>query len=886
VSGEEILSTKVTKPNALPNRVERPRLTITFDAERFNRLTLVCAPAGYGKTTLISSCASMKQVSFAWLSLDANDNSPALFLINLIAAVATNIPDFGIEISRVIQTSSSPPIASLGTKLINDISSRAERIVLFLDDYHVIENEEVHKFVVFLLDHQPENLHIVIASRSKPPFSVARLRTHGRLNEIGEADLRFTVSESKDYFNRVMSLDLSEDDVQTLRDRTEGWAAGLQLAALSLRGDNNVSAFIDSFSGVERHVKDFLMDEVLSNLTEQMQSFLFRTSIVERFNAQLCDELTDRNDSVKVLDELERLNMFLVPLDNVRKWYRYHHLFSELLQNRLIATADADELNRLRGKAANWFGDNGFPAEAIKLALMAKDHDTAVKVFDRYAMPYLAQGKISTVVGWIRHLPEATILGSPVVALLAAFAVYFRTNPDVTMVERYLKVIDQAMHSKRYLPKSPEDEQLLARVMLVRGYQARYGGDAEKALTLFNKVCDVLPKQDLFYTTAKVNAGVCHFVLGHYLKASTIFSEYAEIRPDQPNLWITASGFIGLARVQHVRGDLQAARSICESGLKEFAQHGFNDIPVCCLFHYELCELEYEADNLGAAATHGKRSIELANAGGMEFLAGCSQILLAIVKLAQGDKRGLGPQFEQKLLGFWANNSVVIPSMSGNLSKLWLLQGRVQDLAAWYDEREIDTDVLRPGVRTEYMMIARMLLRSQHPEKASALLLRLLPRNEDGQCTGHTIESLILLALARHALGNLAAALDTLQQALHLARDSHYVRLFVDEGLPMQFLLQKIDVDASLRDYREQLLAAFAQNSSQASSSPTAVVPMTSKEAKVAKLIGTGLSNDEIAKRLFVSPHTVKCHVKSIYRKLGVSKRADAALKIRDMNLT
>jgi LuxR family maltose regulon positive regulatory protein len=299
-----------------------------------------------------------------------------------------------------------------------------------------------------------------------------------------------------------------------------------------------------------------------------------------------------------------------------------------------------------------------------------------------------------------------------------------------------------------------------------------------------------------------------------------------------------------------------------------------------------LCELEYEADNLSKAAMHGKRAIELANAGGMEFLSGCSQILLAIVKLAQGDKRGLGPQFEQKLLGFWANNSVVIPSMSGYLSKLWLLQGRVQDLAAWYDEREIDSDGVRAGLRTEYMMIARMLLRSQHPEKASNLIMRLLPKNEDGQCTGLVIEIMILLALARHALGNLASALDTLQQALHLARDSRYIRMFVDEGLPMQFLLQKIDVDAPLREYREQLLSAFAQNQSQATSNPTAIVPMTSKEAKVAKLIGTGLSNEEIAKRLFVSPHTVKCHVKSIYRKLGVSKRAEAALKIRDMNLT
>lgn len=884
MSGEEILSTKVTKPNAPPNRVARPRLAIGFDAERFNGLTLVCAPAGYGKTTLISSCADFEHSLFAWLSVDADDNNPAHFLANLVAAIASNIDGFGKEIARVLQSSNAPPIAALATRFINEISSRPERVVLFLDDYHLIDNAHVHQFVVFLLDHQPKNLHIVIASRVEPPFSVARLRTHGRLSEITEADLRFTLKESEDYFNRVMSLKLSESDVQALRDRTEGWAAGLQLAALSLRGNVDVNAFIDSFSGMDRHVSDFLMDEVLSTLTDQMQSFLLCTSLVERFNAQLCDALTERSDSASVLAELERLHMFLVPLDGVRKWYRYHHLFSELLRGRLPAVAHEVDLGGLHTKAANWFKDNGFPTEAIVHSMAAQDLDLAAKVVDQYAMAYLTLGKISAVADWIRQLPEATIIGSPIVALFAAFSTYFRAKPDTEMAERYLKAIDKTMFGRRKLPRTPEDDMLLARVMLVRAYQARYAGEIDKALSLFSKVREALPKQDLFYTTAMINLGICNFVLGHLDEAGSIFSEYAGIRADQPNLWITVAGFFGLARIQHVRGDLRAARNICEAGMREFADQGFADIPVCCMFYLELSELEYQADDLVQAIVHGKRAVELATAGGMDFQAGCSQVFVALAKLAQGDKRGLTLQIEQKLLGFWANVSM-IPSMSGYLSKLWLLQGRDHDLAAWYDKRGINPDDLRPELEMECTMIARMLLHRQFPDKALNLLLRLLVKAENGQRTGAVIEILIFVALARHGLGNLGSALDALRQALHLARESSYIRLFVDEGLPMRFLLQKIEVEAPLSEYREKILSAFSRYSAEEMPDQAAVVPLTGKEAKVAKLIGTGLSNDEIAARMFVSPHTVKCHVKSIYRKLGVSKRSDAVLKIRAQKL-
>ncbi len=877
MANRDILATKLTAGRIRTGRsglVARPRLAARFDDDAFNGLTLVCAQAGYGKTTLVASWVHAGADKPAWLSLDPDDNDAVRFLAHLVAAIRTQEPHFETGLADILQAPNPPPVATLMTGLVNALAGLKQRLILVLDDYHLITEPAVHDAMLFLIEHQPGSLHIIISSRTEPPFSLARLQSHGRLVKFMESDLSFTPQEAEDFFNRVMLLDLSPHQSETLRTHTEGWAAGLQMAALSLARVQNKDGFIAGFSGRERHVIDFLADEVLSNQGAAIQSFLMRTSILDRFNAELCRLLTGEADSQAILLHLERSHMFLVPLDADRTWYRYHHLFSDLLQSRL-ARMQPQRSGELHSLAAQWYAEHGFPADALRHARSAQNLDLIARILDRHALAMFTLGEVRTVAGWLSILPEAVALQYPGVALLTAFNTYFHAVPDIALAERCLAAIDS-------MPTGQGSRDLTGKVAVVRGYHARYAGQADLALASFDRACELLSKQDVFYDIAMINLAILHGALGRLDDATAILCRYAEISDAQPHLWITMTGIFGLSRLQMMRGKLQLARDICVQGLSRFRDRGWQNLPVCSMLHLQLGEIAYLQNQLDDATEQANRALELARAGGMELNQGCSLVLLARIKLARGEQGALETQDEQRLLRFWASAKLIIPPLSGYLAQLWLAQGRIQELAAWFAQRSIEPQSLGPESELEGLVLARLLLQQRRTETAFALLSRLLSSAETEQRYGVAISIMILLALVRQAEDRLKSAAEFLSRALALASQEGQLRPFLDAGRSLQNLLQKITVPAELAEFAAQVLTAFNMGSSLSGATEKLIPVFSGKEERVAQLLAAGLSNNEIAAKLFVSPNTIKFHVKSLYRKLGVSKRFDAIQKMRD----
>lgn len=875
----DILLTKLSKGKTRSDLVQRPRLALDFDRHAFNSLTFVCAQAGYGKTTLIASWAHTKGERFAWLSLDRADNDAPRFLAHLLAAIRTLVPQFATDMMRILQTPNPPPIYSLMTGLVNALANVPQRLILVLDDYHVVSETEVHQAVLFLLENQPDNLHIIIASREEPPFSLARLHSHGRMFRFTEHDLCFTQQEAEDFFNRLMQLELSSQQSEILRGHTEGWAAGLQMAALSLAKGKSKASFIASFSGKERHIVDFLVDEVLSNQSVAVQAFLIRTSILESFNAELCQALSGELDSQAMLLHLERDHLFLIPLDANREWYRYHHLFSDLLQSRLNKL-HPEQVPALHTAAARWYAEHHLPADALRHAQCAQNMELIAQILEQHAINMFTLGQVRTVATWLKLLPETVILHYPRVALLAAFNLYFHSIPDVALAERYLAAIDMALADGKNPQQDAKD--LLGKVAVVRGYQARFAGQAMFAFDSFTLARDRLDQSDVFYDIAMINLAILHATQGRLLAASAILKNYAELNDVQPQLWITMTGIFGLSRIEMMRGNLRQARDICLGGLQQFRDRDLQDMPVCSMLHLQLGEIAYLQNQLEAAELQAKRALELAKAGGMELNQACSEVLLVRVKLACGELATLDLQYEQKLLEFWASVSLIIPPLSGYLAQLWWMQNRVKELAEWFVLRGINSKSIKPEWEMECLVLARLLLQQRRNNEAFELLNQLLLKAEKDQRMGALIEITILLALVRVADDKQKSATAFVCQALALAKESEQIQPFLNAGSSFYLLLKKTAVPAALLDFSVRILTAFDSISGQSQTAEKLISTLSGKEEKVARLLVAGLSNEEIATKLFVSPNTVKYHIKSLYRKLDVTKRFDAIQKIRD----
>jgi LuxR family transcriptional regulator, maltose regulon positive regulatory protein len=874
-----ILATKLHVPSSRRMVVLRPRLLerLNEGLAAGNRLTLVSAPAGFGKTTLVSDWVGGCGRPAAWLSLDEADSDQGRFLTYLVAAIQTVAPGVGNGILAVLGSPQPPPIESTLTALLNELTGIQSDFVLVLDDYHVLDARPIDDAVSFLVEHLPPQLHLVIATREDPALPLPRLRVRGQLTELRGADLRFTPDEAAAFLNEVMHLDLSAEQIAALEARTEGWIAGLQLAAISVRGRTDVAQFIASFAGSHHFVLDYLVEEVLARQPEPVQTFLLRTSILDRLCGELCDALLldVGGSSQQMLEYLERANLFLVPLDTERRWFRYHHLFAELLRQRLRQSAvpsggeDEDHL-----RASEWFEANGLDIEAFEHAAAGHDADRAERLIEGRRMPLYFRGALVPIVGWLESLPTTVLDARP--SLWVTYAQVLLSSGQNTGIEPKLQAAERALQDARTDDRTRD---LLGRIASVRAFLVWSPDQVETIIAQSRRALEYLDPDNLpFRTAAALNLGHAYVLQGDRSGARQALAEVKAISAASGNTIYEILGSIGLGFIQEMDNQLDLAVETYRHAMELAAGLPF---PFICEAHLGLARVLYQWNDLDAARQHGELSLQLARQIADSDRPVAWEVLLARLALAQGDAAGSAAILTEADQAARQHDFVLqVPGVAAAQVLAFLRQGDVAAAAHVAQAHDLP------------LSQARVHLAQGDPTAALAVLEPYRRRMAEKAWADEELKALVLLAVAFDAAGERPRAVEVLDEALTLAEPGGLIRIFVDEGAPMARLLR----DALLRGispgYLRRLQAAFpATEPGQAVPARTAVAgiglsePPSARELEVLDLIAAGLTNRQIAERLYLSLHTVKSHARNIYGKLGVRSRTQAIARGRALGL-
>jgi LuxR family maltose regulon positive regulatory protein len=901
-----LLETKLHVPRWRRSLVARPRLSERLSRGAESALTLVSAPAGFGKTTLLAewlAVAAGDGRSVAWLSLDQRDNDPALFWTYLVAALNTAAPEGGAGALSLLQPPEAPGEAGLVT-LLNDLDAISSDVVLVLDDYHVIDARDVQDGMAFLLEHLPPQIHLVIASRTDPSLPLARLRGRGELAEIRAADLRFTPSEAAAYLNGAMGLVLTAADVAALEGRTEGWIAALQLAALSMQGREDTTAFIDGFAGDDRYIVDFLAEEVLQRQPEHVQHFLLQTSILDRLSGPLCDAVTGQDGGKAKLTALERGNLFLVPLDDRRRWYRYHQLFADVLHARLLdeKPEDVPDLHR---RASAWYEQNDEPSEAIRHALAARDFERAADLVE-LAIPAMRRSRQeAAVLGWLKLLPDEVVRARPVLSVgfagaLLAGGEFEGVEARLRDAERWLDGAtgiqgSQAPAAEMVVVDDEEFRRLPAEIELYRAAQALARGDGPETVRHARRALELSPADEhLGRASAAALMGLAFWANGD-LEAG--YSGYAECMAGLRRAGHIADTFgcaIALADIRRTQGRLGEAMRTYEQALQRAPQQGGSVLRGTADMYVGISEIHRERDDLPAATQQLLRSQELGEHTGLPQNRYRWRVAMARIREAEGDLGGaldLLNEAERLYVGDFFPNVRPVPALR---ARVRIARGELGEALDWARERGLSVaDDLSYLREFEHITLARVLLTRYTAEgaersvqEATRLLERLLRAAEEGRRTGSVIEILVLQALARQARGDVPAALASLRRALTLAEPEGYVRIFADEGPPMTSLLRAAAKLPIAPSYVRRLLAAVNKTGDSTPVTQGLIEPLSERELDVLRLLGTDLGGPEIARELVVSLNTVRTHTKNIYAKLGVNNRRAAVRRARELDLS
>jgi LuxR family maltose regulon positive regulatory protein len=898
-----LLETKLHVPRRRRGLVARPRLTELLSRESESKLTVVSAPAGFGKTTLLAewlAAVSADGSSTAWLSLDKGDNDPALFWTYLIAALQRAADGVGGRALTLLQPPQPPVEAALAT-LLNELGASPADVVLVLDDYHVIDAGEVQDGMAFLVEHLPPRLRLVVAGRADPALPLARLRGRGELVEIRAADLRFTPEEAAAYLNGVMGLALTAGDVAALEGRTEGWIAALQLAALSMQGRDDVAAFIAGFAGDDRYIVDYLAEEVLQRQPEHVQHFLLETSVLDRLSGPLCDAVTGQDGGKAELAALERGNLFLVPLDDRRRWYRYHQLFADVLRARLLDERP-DQVPVLNRRASVWFEQNGEPSEAIRHALAGGDVERAAGLVE-LAIPALRRGRQeATIRGWLDAIPDEVVRVRPVLAVGFIGALMAGGELDgvaerLEDAERWLEpagdhdgtrtrpgmvVVDEGE-----LPRLPGAiEMYRAALALVRGDASATVGHAQRAIDR------AAEDDDLTRAGASALSGLAFWGGGDLEAAHRAYSVCVEGLRRAGHVADVLGCSITLADIRITQGRLGDAQRTYERALQLAADKGGTVLRGTADMYVGLSQIACERDDLPAATGHLLRAEELGEHGGLPQNPYRWRVAMARVREAEGDPAGaldLLDEAERVYTGDFSPNVRPVPALR---ARVLAAQGRVGEAFAWAREQGLSAgDDLSYLREYEHVTLARVLLARYREERsepslhdAARLLRRLLRAAEAGERAGSVIEILVLQALTHHASGDLPGALAALERALTLAEPERYVRTFVAEGPPMASLLRAAAKQGIAPSYVRRLLAA-ANRSEGTPVQQRLIEPLSERELEVLRLLGSDLDGPDIARELTVSLNTMRTHTRNIYAKLGVNNRRAAVRRAAELDL-
>lgn len=892
-----MLATKLYLPPPRPKVVHRPRLTERLHEGLSRKLTLISAPAGFGKTTLVSEWVAGRREPIAWLSLDEGDNDPVRFLSYLVAALQRVNAQVGAGVLGMLQGAQPTPMESILATLLNEIATLSEHFVVVLDDYHVIEARPVDLALSFLLDHLPPQMHLVITTRHDPDLPLARLRVRDQLVELRATDLSFTPPESAEFLQGVMGLDLSAESITLLDTRVEGWVAGLQLAALSMKGRPGNERFIEGFTGSHRFVLDYLVEEVLQRQPPLLRSFLLQTAILDRLHGPLCDAMTEQADSGRTLAALERSNLFVVALDEKRLWYRYHHLFAEVLHAHLLAEAP-DLVPLLHRRASLWYEQNGLMADAIRHALAAKEFERAASLVER-AWPEMRRSRQeSTFLGWLGALPDGVIRVRPVLSVGYAWALL--TIGELEAAHRRLRDAEQWLERKDEMAGRPSemvvvDEEEFGRlpgaIAVYRAAQAQALGDLPNAVKYARRVLDLLPEEEhLGRGAAAALLGLVAWTSGDLEAAHQAFADGLVSVQRAGNISDAIRGTIALAEIRIAQGRLREAMRTYERSLRFAEAQAEPDLRGTADLYVGLSELYLEQNDLDGAMQALVRSMELGERTGSPPNPYRWCVAMARLREARGDLEGALDLLDEAgrlyVRDFFPN----VRPVAALKTRVWLLQGRLDRALVWAREESLleegDLSYLR---EFEQVTLARVLLARQKSDRsrpeAMGLLQRLLKAAEEGGRTGSVIEILLLQALAYQTQGEISAALIPLQRALTLAEPEGYIRIFVDEGEPMARLLGEAMKGGIAPTYVRRLLAAFGKAEGSNSVRPVLLEPLSERELEVLRLLGTDLSGPEIASQLIISLNTLRTHSQHIYDKLGVKGRRAAVRRAAELDL-
>ncbi len=867
-----LITTKLYIPSARQGIVQRERLKQLITQGVEQKLTLIAAPAGSGKSTLLADWVAQNETVVAWLSLDEEDNDLKRFLTYLIHAIQPHcLAGCGEKMLTALKAPAPASVERLLPLLINDLATIPEKLVIILEDYQVIEQQSVHDALIFLITYLPVAVHLIIATRIDPPFPLAKWRANRDLNEIRVTDLRFTGEEACNMLNAMLPEKLSREEIAVIEARTEGWAVGLQLAGLALKDQADVSQFINQFGGSHRFVIDYLTDEVFKQQPPAVQAFLLASSLLKQFNADLCNAVMARDDSVQMLNLLEAANLFLLALDDNRHWYRYHHLFTDLLRYKL-EHSNIFSIGDLRRRAIEWYAANGLIAEALHHAFALQDFDQAAALIAPQTSPMIGRGETQILQRWIERLPEATLKKYPNLAVSLAWL--YNLNNQGQPLEPLLQMAEQSLLTGEYDDTTISN--IRGNAAMLRAYTALGENQPGEAIGFMEQALALLPEDDDYLRSiAAFTQGVIYKRGGIWESAVPALQDAYESGQVAGNLTLAMGSIIHLIEMWIIQGRLQQAAQLCHQVIR---QHQPAPVPNLGFVHTKLAEILYEWNELEAAADHLEQGFAylekmFADMGWDRDAAICQMRL----KQLQGDSEAaqaaltrafeiseqMQDQYDKIDLSFWQ-------------ARLWLLQGNLTTATRWQRDTQAQSDD-----RPEWVdvTLARVFIAQGEGKLALDLLRSHRETAETNDRHSILIEILVLQAVAYQLEEDAAQACAALMEALSLAEPEGFVRVFVEAGPPIVALLQQVNQQAEAyatqteflfsRDYIARLLVAFPERVSPDS-------PLSEREVEILRLMAAGLKTPEIAAELFLSKNTVKWYLKEIYSKLNVHSRAEA----------
>jgi len=885
------LKTKICVPPLRSGWISRSRLGKRMDEGFGRKLTLLSAPAGFGKTTLLVDWIHKHKIPAAWFSVDKGDNAPQHFLTYVILGLQSLEADTGEAALTMLQSPQPPPIESILINLLNDVSRISTDFALVFDDYHSVDAGPIHDMIAFLLENLPEQMHMIIATRADPPLPLARIRSQHLLTELRAADLSFTDEEAAGLFGQSLGLQLSAREIQLIETRTEGWAAGLQLAALSLKGRKDPSGFIKGFKGDNRYIADYLTEEVLSRQPEHLRNFLLQTSILGRLCGPLCDAVTGQENSRQVLDTLEKANLFVIPLDDERRWYRYHHLFADLLQQRL-RTQQGDLLPELHRRASQWLAENGFKNEAVDHAFSARDYDRAVELIEEIAEIDWDRARESRLLHWFKKLPDEKIEANPKLCIFYARELFKSGYMDDTgkrlqAAEKMLETISGG---------DLNIAGLRGRIAVIRAYMSTRTGDLSGTIDFSSQALTLLPQRDLNWRSVAATLLGMGIGTDRLVEQQHAFGEAMEISKAAGNIYYHIFAGSCLASAMVHRGQLTEAEEFIRQMLNLAIENGIEQTGIGGSLYGNLGTIFCEWNDFDEGIRLIHKGIELSELGRDPVMVAVCQVALLRALIYQLDLAG-ALKLMEKINECAAN--FALPSWIATLISAlnvfcWLAGGNLDAAVQWARRLGLRLDDKLDSLHeVEYLALAHIHMSQNKLDEADQLLRRLIKNATVGDRVYMLIEMRLWRVLIFMLKADTAAALAELKLALALAQPGGFIMIFVSKGKPVADLLEEIlavkkrDHDAAKAgfslSYARKIWSAFK------TVTPPRVEglmdPISERELEVLHLIAAGLSNREIAEKLFISLNTVKTHTKNINSKLDVSSRIKAVARAKELGL-